>query len=56
MWFGRKGLRCVDGDRLVYLSKRWQVLRLVRPRWTCWRVPQFGWGVSFGRTDIVRLP
>ena len=56
MWFGWKGLQC-SGARLIYLSSRWQVLRLNRSRWSCWRVREIGtWGISAGRLDVVKLP
>lgn len=58
MWF-KKGLRCIGtegGSSLMYLSRRWQVLWLDRPRWSAWRVPGFGWGLSVRRLDVVRLP
>lgn len=54
-WFGWKGLRC-SGGRLIYLSRRWQVLIADQPRLKVWRVRGFGFGLTIGRLDVVKLP
>lgn len=55
-WFGWRGFGCLNGDRLIYLSQRWQVLRVRTPGLKAWRVPGFGWGVRVAWIDVVRLP